>query len=54
MARQRSLQNRINGMTNAYLGNTRTRSIAAGAGNRLATHAQNYRFLRRSMGMSAG
>lgn len=54
MARATSVKSRINGTTNAYLGNSRTRMIGSGVGNRLASHSQNYRRIRTSMGLSAG
>lgn len=54
MPRVQSLQGRISGATGSYLGNTRTRRIERGVGNRFATHNQNYRILRRAFGLSSG
>ncbi len=54
MARKKSIKSTINGSTQAYLGNNRSRRIERGAGNRFATHNQNYRLLRKAMGLSAG
>nr|DAZ47665.1 MAG TPA: hypothetical protein [Caudoviricetes sp.] len=53
MARATTTQGRINGTTNAYLGNSRSRDISV-RGNRFASHEQNYRNIRRGLGMSAG
>lgn len=52
MARERTLQGRINGNTGAYLGNSRRRSLEPG--NRLASHQTVYRQLRKSFGLSTG
>lgn len=53
MARATTVQGRINGTTNAYLGNNRSRDISV-RGNKFASHEQNYRNIRRGLGMSAG
>ncbi|MCQ2257846.1 MAG: hypothetical protein MJZ41_07635 [Bacteroidaceae bacterium] len=52
MARQTSIQRRINGRTGAYMGNRNRHQLIAG--NRLGSHRTVYRQLRRSFGMSAG
>ncbi len=52
MARQTSIQRRINGATGAYLGNSNRRQLVAG--NRLGSHQTVYRQLRKSFGLSAG
>lgn len=52
MARQTSIQRRINGMTGAYMGNSNRRQLIKG--NRLGSHQTVYRQLRKSFGMSAG
>ncbi len=48
-----SLVNRINGNTNAYLGQTRQRDTNA-RGNRLTNHRGNYRNIRAALGLSTG
>lgn len=53
MPRATSVQGRINGTTNAYLGNNRSRDIGV-RGNRLASHAANYRNIRAGLGLSTG
>ena len=53
MARATTLRGRINDTTNAYLGNSRSRDITV-RGNKFASHQQNYRNIRRGLGMSAG
>lgn len=53
MARATTLRGRINGTTNAYLGNSRSRDTNA-RGNKFATHQQNYRNIRAAYGLSTG
>lgn len=53
MARATTLRGRINGTTNAYLGNSRSRDTNA-RGNRLTNHAGNYRNIRAALGLSTG
>ena len=53
MARATTLRGRINGTTNAYLGNSRQRDTNA-RGNRLTNHAGNYRNIRSAFGLSTG
>lgn len=52
MARQTSIQRRINGMTGAYLGNSNRRQLIKG--NRLGSHKTVYRQIRKGLGMSTG
>lgn len=52
MARQTSLQRRINGMTGAYMGNSNRRQLIKG--NRLGSHNKVYRQIRKGLGLSSG
>lgn len=53
MPRATSVRGRINGTTNAYLGNSRSRDIGV-RGNRIASHNRNYRNIRAALGLSTG
>ena len=53
MARATSIRGRINGTTQAYLGNSRQRDTNA-RGNRLTSHRGNYRNIRAALGLSTG
>lgn len=52
MARATSLIGKINGTTNAYLGNSRRHQLVKG--NKLGTHNKVYRQIRKKLGISAG
>lgn len=51
MARSSSVMSRVNGSTQAYLGNSRSRDTNA-RGNKFASHQTNYNNIRAAFGMS--